>query len=156
MTLYALLDDFGRRINFEGEVLAEDTTDDGRKPQWTHITVYRTEGARYVVWRDFGYRVRHRDLDCKRIGEHEPVRADEGDTFACPACNPHRLPGGWGQADRTKMDVYDTPEQLIAGLATLNQQTGHSHHSQFSQALLADVSERDRAVAAVWMEVTIP
>lgn len=153
MTTYDLEDDFERHTRFTGTLLVEDTTDtdDERKPQWTVTRIYRTDGGRYVVWSEVNYRVRHASTNCRKLPPDDVLTAAKSDTWPCPHCNPNGLPGGYGQASKVKVDVCENPAQLIARLGSINQQTGLRTHSQFSRALLADISDEDEAVAAAWM-----
>lgn len=157
MTAYDLVDDFGRHTRFEGELLVEDTTDteDGHKPQWTDTAIYRTNGGRYIVWSEANYRIRHLTDTCRRAAGYDLVTATADDTWACPTCNPEKLPGGYGHDSRVKLDVCETPNELIARMSTINQQTGLRTHSQYSQALLARVSELDAAVHDAWMNQVV-
>lgn len=153
MEPFDLVDDFGRHIRFNGEILVEDSTDspEHRKPQWTDTTIYRTEAGRYIVLAESNYRIRHQTPTCRRANGYELVSADESDTWACPTCNPDDVPGGYGQDTRMKVDVCDTPAELIARMSTINQQTGLRTHSHYAQSLLARVSELDTAVRDAWM-----
>lgn len=157
MASYDLVDDFGRHTKFEGELLVEETTDtvDLSKPQWTDTEIYRTEGGRYVVWSEVQYRVRHHSKWCRRAQGYELKDAGDGDTWACPTCNREKTSGGYGQESRVKLDVCETPEELVARLSSINSQTGLRIHSQFSQALLAQISEKDEAVRDLWMEQVV-
>lgn len=157
MTTFDLVDDFGRHTRFEGELLVEDTTDtpDRRKPQWTDTEIYRTTGGRYVVWNEVQYRVRHAVKSCRKAVGYSLVPAEDDDTWACPSCNPDGLPGGYGQDSRARVDVCDTPQDLIARMSSINQNTGLRTHSHFSQALLARISDIDEAVRAAWMDQVV-
>lgn len=156
--MYELLDDFGRKTKFEGFLLVDDTTDteDRRKPQWTDTEVYKTTGGKYVVWSDVQYRVRHLSRNCHKTQGYDIVPAEESDSWACPACNPDKiLDGGYGQQDRVTVDVCNTPTELIMRFSSINQQTGLRTHSNFSKALLAQISEVDDDVREAWMEQVV-
>lgn len=157
MTVHDLVDDFGQHTKFEGELLVDDTTDtaERRKPQWTDTEIYRTEGGRYVVWQETSYRVRHRSRNCARASGYELVEADEEDTWACPGCNSEGNPGGYGQRSRVKVDVCETPQELIMRMSSINQNTGLRTHSNFSRSMLARVSEVDEALREAWMEQVV-
>lgn len=157
MDTFDLVDDFGRHTRFTGEVLVEESTDtaDHHKPQWTETTIYRTDGGRYVVWAEVQYRVRHTTRNCRKALGYRLVTADPDDTFNCRECNPGDLPGGWGQDSKVKIDVCDTPADLIARMSSINQNTGLRTHSTYSQALLARVSEVDDSVRETWMEQVV-
>lgn len=157
MNNFDLVDDFGRHTRFTGEVLVEDTTDtpDRHKPQWTETTIYRTDGGRYVVWAEAQYRVRHLARTCRKALGYRLVTAEEDDTYNCPVCNPGDLSGGYGQDSKVKVDVCETPAELIARMSSINQNTGLRTHSNYSQALLRQVSDRDEAVREAWMEQVV-
>lgn len=155
---FRLTDDFGRVTRFRGIKLVNDTTDNsnGEKPQFTNITVWRTEAGQYVVLRETCYRIRHLHEYCYRAENEGAVLREPHatDNFPCSTCNKDRViePGvGYGQLERSTLVVYKTPQQLIDGLATLNVQTGMMHHSNFVQAVLADISEEDEEVHKLWM-----
>jgi hypothetical protein len=157
MNTYDLVDDFGRHTKFDGELLVDDTTDTEarRKPQWTDTEIYRTEGGRYIVWSETHYRIRHLTESCRRASGYDLVVARPGDTWACPHCNPDDVPGGYGHESRVKVDVCQDPAELIAAMSSVNQKTGLRSHSQYSQALLARVSDADADVRASWMEQVV-
>lgn len=177
MTEITLLDGFGRRTTFKGKRLVSESTDtpEGRKPQYTEFTVWKTEAGQYVVLREVRYRIRHLDFECKRAADTNVVMRSprSSDTFPCPACNSKYVVEGldsrgnqirrsiadhnegWGQTHRTNLAVYKTPELLIEGLALVNPHTGAKTHSELSQAILADISEQDPAVASQWMSQVI-
>lgn len=155
-----IVDDYGRRTSFRGEELVHDSTDTGIKPQYTEVTVWRTEGGKYVVLRQTRYRVRHLRPDCRRATQEGGVLRSpmETDDFPCVTCNKrgdltHGL--GYGQEYRSNLTVYDTPQLLIDGLASVNVQTGVKHYSHFMQSVLADISEADPVVEALWMHQVI-
>jgi len=157
MQAYDLVDDFGQHTKFEGELLIDDTTDtaERRKPQFTDTEIYRTAGGRYVVWQETLYRVRHLSCTCPRASGYDLVPADEDDTWPCPSCNPDGRPGGYGQRSRIKVDICETPQELIMRLSTINQMTNLRTHSTFSRALLARVSEVDAPLREAWMEQVV-
>lgn len=153
---YELEDDFGRVTKFDGDLLVSETTDteDHRKPQWTDTDVYRTAGGQYVIWSNSQYRIRHL-ARCRKTAGYDLIPAEDSDTFPCPVCNPDNLPGGYGQLDRVKVEVCKTPEDLINWLSSINNNNGVRTHSQYSQALLAKISDVDDAMHSAWMEQVV-
>jgi hypothetical protein len=148
-----LTDDFGRRTVFTGERLADEHSDtsEGNKPQWVEISVWRTAGGRYVVRRVTRYRVRHLRDDCRRAEGYGIVEPTEEDTYACSSCNKRGvMEGGYAQADRTTVDAYRDPQELIIGLET------SGRHSNLARAILADLSAEDPAIDAAWSTVVVP
>jgi hypothetical protein len=163
MKEYVIEDEYGRRATFVADMLVTDTTDteEGSKPRYVNLTVWRTKGGKYVVHTETHFRIWHLDENCRRATREgailRPAQA-AGDTFPCPTC--HNRPAaplgtGYGQVTRHKQSVYDSPQALIDGLRTVNNQTGETHHSRFAQSLLADISEVDQAVADLWMNVVV-
>ena len=147
--MISLVDDYGRTTRFHGTEVATyeaPTHDDvGRvKPQRTTMRVWRTRAGAYVVQRVVLYQTNHATQDCVRL-VMEPRPAEPGDSFVCLKC------GGGIWASHGKKDVwmYRTPQELIDSLRL------GPRHGDMSQALLADISEHDAAVAALWMEQTV-
>lgn len=151
---FRLLDEYGQATNFNGEKLLSDTTDDGRKRSFVDMTIYRTHAGAYIVHRVIRYRIRHLSDRCSNLGDNlMPRDATDDDTVPCGRCNPNRVEdGGFGVEDRSQVLIATTPARLAEVLADHN--TGV--HSGFSRAMLADLSDIDPAIAAVWMEVTVP
>lgn len=147
------VDSYGRRTVFRGELLVSDTTDtdDGRKPQWLDIDIWRTEGGSYVVKKAVQYRVAHDRENCARLDGYTLRTASLDDTFACPTCSSGGVPaiGGWAQEARVTVDVYREPEQLIESLKVDGKWT------RLSRTLLADLSEQDDAIDRLWNTVVV-
>lgn len=160
---HVLVDDYRRETVFTGVVLVESSTKSARpKPQWVDITVWRTEGGQYVVRRVTRYNVYHSNDNCSKAEGNELYNLRElknipNDLFKCPRCV-GRMPnnGAWGQLDRTNIEVYPTPRDLIDGLAHMNGTAGAANHSLFIQEMLADLSEIDSNIATVWMRRVVP
>lgn len=151
----SVTDEYGRRTSFRGDKLVYESTDTsaGIKPQWMEITVWRTEGGHYVVRKETHYRVRHLKDGCPRAEGYDLLDPTELDTYPCQTCNKQGMiePGlGWAQASRIVVDVYKEPEELIASFRI------DERYSNLSRAILADVSEVDERVDALWSEVMVP
>jgi hypothetical protein len=148
-----LVDDFGRRTVFTGEKLLEESTDSHRnvKPQWVEVTVWRTQGGSFVVQRTTHYRIHHLDDECEKADGYDLSPATAADTYPCPTCNKAGLGnGGWSQDDRTTVDVYRTPEDLINGFRV------DGRYSTLSRSILADIADQDPRVDAAWNTVIVP
>lgn len=148
-TDFTVTDGFGRRVVFRGENLISDTTDtdDRRKPQWLDIDVWRTEAGSFVVKRAVRHRVVHRRENCPRLDGYDVVPSSG--SYPCAVCNPGGEPG-WGQAPRITVDVYPAPEELIESLKV------DGKFTRLSRAILADLSEQDARVDALWNTVEVP
>jgi hypothetical protein len=145
-----LTDDYGRRVMFDGEKLVSETTDttDARKPQWLDIDIWRTNGGSYVVCRATRYRVVHTRETCPRAEGYDLVATT--DTHPCPTCNPERELTGLVPAPRVTVDVHATPEELIESLRV------DGRHSRMARSILADLSELDDRIDALWNTVRVP
>jgi hypothetical protein len=153
MSETVLVDDFGRRTVFTGEKLVEESTDNIRrnKPQWIDVDVWRTQAGSFVVQRITHYRIRHLHLECGRAEGYELSPATEDDTYPCRSCNrAEQNEGGWRQEDRTTVDVYLTPQDLIQGFQN------EGRFSTLARTILADISEQDDQVDALWNTVVVP
>jgi hypothetical protein len=148
-------DEFGKRTKFRGTLLASTTTDAEDRPQWAEMEVWKTEAGAYVVHRKTSYRYRHLSDACPRFGLNIlPRQATELDTFPCPRCNRREIiePGrGYGQEDRSAVDIARTPVDLIRMLANRD-----GTYSNFVRATLADICEQDDKVAELWLEEVVP
>ena len=153
MTDIEVYDSFGRRTVFRGDQLVSDTTDtdDRRKPQWLDIDIWRTEGGSFVVKKAVQYRLVHATRGCRRAEGYDLRPAGRGDTHPCPACTPEALPpaGGWAQQPRVMVDAYRTPEDLIESLKV------DGKFTRLSRALLADLSDADERINALWNTVVV-
>lgn len=152
-----LFDGFGRSISFRGELLIDKDTDNGEKPQWTRIRVWRTDAGQYVLRRQVHYRVFHLSETCSKAAGSALVPASSrNDDFPCTLCNPGKLmTDGYGQESKQTIEVLRIPGQLIDSLATVNAQTGAMHHSAFAQSILAEISAKDEDVSALWMKQVV-
>ncbi len=149
-----IIDDFGRRTQFRGTKLVDESTDTvaGSKPQWLEIAVWRTEAGNFVVQRHTHYRVRHMRDTCSRAEGYELIPPTKLDTYPCPACNKAGvLEGGCAQASRISVDVYGSPQELIDSF-----RDAQGRYSQLARTLLADVSEQDDRVDELWNTVVVP
>lgn len=144
-------DDFGRRTVFTGELLIEDTTDsdEGDKPQWMDIDVWRTAAGSFVVRKTVCYRVVHASASCGKLDGYQSKPSTEDDTYPCAICNKQGATTGWAQADRTEIGVHSTPEALIEGLKFKGDFT------RLSRQVLADLSRADKRVDALWNTVIV-
>lgn len=152
MNDHTAIDSYGRRTVFRGELLVSDTTDtdDGRKPQWLDIDIWRTEGGSFVVKKAVHYRVRHVRENCHRLDGYQVRPATDDDTFHCPTCNPgSELDGRYAQEARVTVDVYREPEELIASLRV------DGKYTRLSRTLLADLSELDENIDRLWNTVVV-
>lgn len=150
---HTAVDSFGRRTVFRGELLVSDTTDteDGRKPQWLDIDIWRTEAGAFVVQKAIHYRVVHATQSCSRLDGYETRRPTGEDTYACRTCNPEGIPvaAGWAQGSRVTVDVYRAPEHLIESLKVDGKWT------RLSRVLLADLAEQDERIDRLWNTVVV-
>jgi len=148
-----LIDDYGRRTLFTGELLVEEHTDtgDGLKPQWAEMSVWRTEGGNYVVQRTTCYRIRHTNPNCRRAEGYTLVEPTEDDTYPCKECNTDMvLVGGYAQDDRVTVDPYQGAQELINGFKT------EGRFNNLARSVLADIAEKDEKVDALWNTVFVP
>ena len=147
------IDSYGRRTVFRGELLVSDTTDteDGRKPQWLDIDIWRTEGGSYVVKKAVHYRVVHLSERCPRLEGYEIRDPAADDTHVCRTCNPDErvMFGGYAQAARVTVDVYAAPEHLIDSLKV------DGKYTRLSRTLLSDLSKQDGRIDRLWNTVVV-
>lgn len=149
---YTVEDDFGRRTVFVGEHLIDrETTDntEGTKPQWLEVDVWRTAAGKFVVRRVTKYRINHATDGCPRADGYALSPSRDSDTYLCPSCKGDPVEG-WRQDDRITVDAYDTPQDLILGFAN------EGRYNNLARAILADISEQDERVDAVWNTVVVP
>lgn len=144
-------DSYGRRTVFQGDLLIDDTTDNGDKPQWLDIYIWRTEGGSFVVRKDVQYRVIHARRNCARLDGFETRPVDDEDTIPCHICNPEGriIRPGIAQEARITVDVYKEPEELIEGLKAKGEWT------RLSRSLLAQLSEKDERIDRLWNTVEV-
>lgn len=149
-----LVDEYSKRTKFRGTLLARESTEEPQKPQWGEISVWKTVGNQYVLERKTIYRYWHMSDSCTRIGPNQiPRRATGADTYACKSCTRRgivELGRGFGIEDRVAVDVAPNALSLIRLMANTD-----GHHSGLAKEVLANVSEQDEDVAALWMEVTV-
>lgn len=153
MREHVVTDDFGRRHRFTGEKLVSESTDsiDNDKPQWLDVNVWRTAAGSFVVERVTHYRIRHTSDRCSRADGYELIPATVLDTYPCPKCNKDGvMEGGCAQADRITVEAYTTPQELIDSFKV------QGKYNLLARAVLADVSEQDERVDALWNEVVVP
>lgn len=108
-----------QEINFTGEEIGFATTQDRRmsKIRWTDITIYRTQGGKYVVEKVGVSDVFHAlDSACKRQNWIEQeYDADEG-LRPCPDCRPSTTGRVFVEQDRHTTHVSETAEGCVASM----------------------------------------
>ncbi len=149
---FVVTDDFGRRTQFSGEKLVNETTDDieGTKRQWVDVTVWRTQAGNFVVQRTTHYRIRHLRDTCPKADGYELIPPTHLDTYLCPRCNKGgSLQGGYAQASRISVDVYTTVQELVDSFKV------DGKYNNLARLVLADLSEQDERVDAAWNTVVV-
>lgn len=159
MTTHEIIDDFGRRITFEGVELMRDGDDRSGKPRtrYEDIVIWRTTGGNYVYLKKLSYRIFHTSRDCPRADRQGTalVPAQDKDVLPCNVCGRDDGEARYGQAEKTLVDIYTGAAGLVVGLAVIDHNTGQARYPLATQDLLADLSELDPAVHAVWMDVHV-
>ena len=150
MKEHRVQDDFGRETVFKGEELTDDTTDteDGSKPQWMEVTVWRTEAGNFVVRRTTMYRVTHSSENCSRADGYDLVPSTEADTYMCQSCNKQGAPG-YAQSPRISVEVYPTPQDLIASFQS------NGRYTMLSRSILSELASLDEGVDRDWSVVHV-
>jgi len=153
MNDFTLEDDFGRRTVFTGTQLIDEHTDteDGRKPQWLEVGIWRTEGGSFVINRTTHYRIRHSLETCPRADGYELLPATPDDTYLCNSCNKGGSSDavGWAQAARITVDAHHNPQDLI------NSFWIDGRYNNLARTILADLSAQDERVDAAWNTVVV-
>ena len=150
MKQFTLEDSFGQQTTFVGTLLAhEDTDTESRKPRWSEIEVWETEGGNFVVQRTYNYRIRHARDTCSRAEGFEMVEADETDTYLCPTCGATEE-SVWAQESRFSIDVYESAQSLIDGFKQDNR------FSHFARSVLSTLSDKNAGINACWNKVHVP
>lgn len=153
MTDQVLIDDFGRRTVFTGELLVEETTDSdvNLKPQWLEIEVWRTLQGNFVVRRSTFYRIRHLRENCIKADGYDLSPATDDDTYFCGECNKaETMDNGFSQQPRVTIEVYESPEDLILSFKA------DGRFSNLARGVLADLADLDERVDAAWSTVQVP
>lgn len=151
ITNHVLTDDFGRQTVFKGTQLVDDHTDteEGRKPQWLEVTIWRTEAGNFVVRRSTCYRIVHATENCSRADGYVLVPATEEDTYACTTCNKHGALSGFGQAPRISVEVYTSPEELIDSFRS------EGRYSHLARSILSELAALDEGIDKAWSVVYV-
>lgn len=93
--------DGARAVEFDGEKLAESTSDDGKAQRWTDLTLYRTNSGLFVIHR-VGRSVVYHAQDSRCTRQAQPTLASlltaDPDYIACRKCNPP--------------DIYSAPQNV--------------------------------------------
>jgi hypothetical protein len=114
-----------RPVKFTGVELAFASSDqDGKKPRWYEITIYKTVGGNYVAQRVGKSRVYHAVNSSCRVPTHDLIKAHEleDDEIPCPVCHPPEkihLIGGEplrAEIDRPTVEVWPEAGKLIRNL----------------------------------------
>jgi hypothetical protein len=143
MTSVAIQDHFGRTLAaFEGEMVAEVTSDDGERARWIEITLYRRDDASgWAVHRRSMSVLYHRDdTTCRtpkqaRPGVCLPAAQLEGDAEPCAKCRPPERDALDPDAvvrieiPRDNVHLLDTDKQVVDDL-TVDRRTGTPYWSQ--------------------------
>jgi hypothetical protein len=149
-----LIDSFGRKTVFNGTLLVEENTDtdDRRKPHWLEIQIWRTEKGSFVVLRTIHYRIFHAVSSCSRADGFTLVEAGADDNYYCSSCARNSGPTdcGYAQEERISVDVYSSPQKLIESFLV------DGRYNYLARSVLAELSEKDKAVNAAWNVVVVP
>ena len=143
MTHVAIQDHFGRTLaEFEGEIVAEVTSDDGERARWIEMSLYRLDdGSGWAVHRRSMSILYHRaDTTCRTPKQARPgVRSTalqlEGDAEPCSKCRPPERdaldPDATVRIEipRDNVHLLDTDQQVVDDL-TVDRRTGTPYWSQ--------------------------
>lgn len=147
-----LVDSFGRKTIFEGTELVKNSSDNGRKPSWIEVTVWKTGAGNYVVLRITKYRVTHASATCEKAEGFDLVEAGEEDSYNCLTCNRNGTINdpGWAQADRVHVNSYRSPQALAEGF-----QERDGSYSNFSSSILSFLAKKDKGIDRAWSVVHV-
>ena len=138
-----LWDSFRRETVFSGSHLLSETTDNGDKPQWLEVDVWKTPSGNYVVQRATKYRIVHASEHCSKASGYPLEPSDPTSTFFCHRCNRHKA-AGFTPEELVSVDVYYTVQDLLSGFKT------DGRYNNFAKVILGDLAELDEAIDAVW------
>lgn len=146
MTEHRIVDEFNRTHVFQGEELLSETSDDGRRPRWVDMTVWRTPAGKYVVLEETSFRVRHLNPSCSRARGYDLVPADDEDCAACPECNPAGLMAtGWAQQSRTNIVIHDSAAAFVNSI----------NANKFTRYCMSKLAEVDERISSLWSIVVV-
>ncbi len=149
MAHVTIQDHHGRTLaDFEGELAAEVTSDDGERARWIEMSLYHREDGGWVVHRCSRSVLYHRiDTSCRTPKQARPgVRSTAadllGDAEPCAKCRPPEPTALDPDAavrieiPRDNVHMLDTAKQVVDDL-TMDRRTGTPYWSQPVVELLA-------------------
>lgn len=162
MTHVAIQDHTGRVLaDFDGEVFAEVTSDDGERARWIEISLYRIDGGGWAVHRRSMSTLYHSaDTMCRTPKQARPgVRSTAadllGDAEPCAKCRPPERDALDPDAvvrievPRDNVHMLDTDQQVVDDL-TIDRRTGTPYWSQpVVELLLAAGSKYPQLLALI-------
>jgi hypothetical protein len=160
MDRHCIKDHSGRMVaEFDGELIAESTSDDGERARWIELNLYRTESG-WAVHRASRSTLYHRiDTPCRTPKQARPGVASTADhlledAVPCGACNPPEIsqlaPGSAVriEVDRHNVHFLDTDQQVVGDL-TIDRRNATPYWSQPVVELLLAAGKKHPAFLAM-------
>jgi hypothetical protein len=161
MTHVAIHDHFDKVLaDFEGELVAEVTSDDGERARWIEITLYRIDNGGWAVHRSSRSVLYHRiDTSCRTPKQARPgVRSTAarllGDAEPCAKCRPSERDAMDPDAQvrieipRDNVHLLDNAQQMVNDL-TMDRRTGTPYWSQPVVELLVQAGLKHPEILAL-------
>lgn len=147
LDLYVVYDR-GQELNFYGELLGSGTSFADWKGRWFEVTIFKTEGGKYVVAGAGRSCVVHRP-DCGQVAGRGAVPGTaEATAQPCEQCNPDLAAPVVAEVDREWAQVSDDPAAVIERLR-LRDSEGVYYLPRTSADALRDAALKDDRLADV-------
>lgn len=139
--------DHGQELIFAGELLGSGTSYTDWKARWFEITIYRTEGGKYVAFGAGRSILVHRPT-CRQVAERAlPLEDASDEAIPCDECRPDFADRVISETDRVWALVSDDPSAIIERLR-MRDADGVHYLPRTSADALADAARKDPALAA--------
>lgn len=151
-----------RELEFDGELLATSTSDDGHAQRWTDLALYRVADGRYVLQRTGKSAVYHTTNPnapgkCAQAGEvMTPADAaamhPDDELLDCLACHPGPLYENSAvrmEVDRCEAQVITTAKDVVAALHATDAK-GVRYIARVSRRLLDAAARQDPGLHEEW------
>jgi hypothetical protein len=140
-----------RKLQFDGELLAESSSREPGRPRWVEFSLYRTLKGTFVIYRVGRSAIFH-DKDCQTVARNRLSVADGAelprDFVPCKSCRPTRLDmeGVYPETARHYAQTSETAKGIISSLTRFDD-NGTAYLTNVARDLLALAAVKDDQIA---------
>lgn len=148
-----------RTLQFEGNLLAESTSERIDSVRWIEFKLYKTESGSYVLSR-VGISLIFHSPTCQLTSKYKLKEAPPSElsqnAIPCPDCDPDETTLVFPETYRYWAQVSDKPEAVLDALYKYDQNSGAHYLTTVAKKLMEKASRLDKDIAAIYNYEIIP